>query len=136
MLLIRVTAEVVRTASGIHAKSFNSLSQKFLEAFLRLNSNTHNPVIARQATAVEKQFGKLSHFRLPTLLFSSPAAGSAFKFQRSRHSYFLLSNSFIVFTTTRHYAKSRKKMPPKKVVKEEKLLLGRPGNNLKSGIVR
>ncbi|CAL3963663.1 hypothetical protein PZA11_001214 [Diplocarpon coronariae] len=26
-------------------------------------------------------------------------------------------------------------MPPKKVVKEEKLLLGRPGNNLKSGIV-
>jgi len=27
-------------------------------------------------------------------------------------------------------------MPPKKAVKEEKLLLGRPGNNLKSGIVR
>ncbi|CAD0107388.1 unnamed protein product [Aureobasidium uvarum] len=26
-------------------------------------------------------------------------------------------------------------MPPKKVVKEEKILLGRPGNNLKSGIV-
>ncbi|CZS91111.1 probable GTP-binding protein [Rhynchosporium graminicola] len=34
---------------------------------------------------------------------------------------------------TRSYAK--KKMPPKKPVKEEKLLLGRPGNNLKSGIV-
>lgn len=30
----------------------------------------------------------------------------------------------------------RKKMPPKKQVKEEKILLGRPGNNLKSGIVR
>ena len=27
-------------------------------------------------------------------------------------------------------------MPPKKQVKEEKVLLGRPGNNLKSGIVR
>ena len=27
-------------------------------------------------------------------------------------------------------------MPPKKGVKEEKILLGRPGNNLKSGIVR
>jgi obg-like ATPase 1 len=27
-------------------------------------------------------------------------------------------------------------MPPKKAVKEEKILLGRPGNNLKSGIVR
>jgi hypothetical protein len=26
-------------------------------------------------------------------------------------------------------------MPPKKVVKEEKILLGRPGNNLKAGIV-
>jgi obg-like ATPase 1 len=26
-------------------------------------------------------------------------------------------------------------MPPKKVVKEEKIILGRPGNNLKSGIV-
>jgi hypothetical protein len=129
--------DVALEASGIHAKSFNGLSQKFLEALLSLNSNTHYPVIARQATAVEKQFGKLSHSRLPTLLFSSPAAGSAFKFQHQlRHTHFLLSNSLIVFTTTRHYAKSRKKMPPKKVVKEEKLLLGRPGNNLKSGIVR
>jgi obg-like ATPase 1 len=27
-------------------------------------------------------------------------------------------------------------MPPKKAVKEEKILLGRPGNSLKSGIVR
>lgn len=27
-------------------------------------------------------------------------------------------------------------MPPKKQVVEEKILLGRPGNNLKSGIVR
>lgn len=27
-------------------------------------------------------------------------------------------------------------MPAKKQVKEEKILLGRPGNNLKSGIVR
>lgn len=26
-------------------------------------------------------------------------------------------------------------MPPKKAVQEEKVLLGRPGNNLKSGIV-
>jgi obg-like ATPase 1 len=27
-------------------------------------------------------------------------------------------------------------MPPKKAVEEKKILLGRPGNNLKSGIVR
>lgn len=26
-------------------------------------------------------------------------------------------------------------MPPKKVVKEEKIILGRPGNNLKIGVV-
>jgi obg-like ATPase 1 len=37
-------------------------------------------------------------------------------------------------TTTRNYARG-KRMPPKKAVKEEKILLGRPGNNLKSGIV-
>lgn len=36
-------------------------------------------------------------------------------------------------THNRTYAKKR--MPPKKPVKEEKILLGRPGNSLKSGIV-
>lgn len=40
------------------------------------------------------------------------------------------------FVTCRGYANKKKvKMPPKKVVKEEKIPLGRPGNNLKSGIV-
>lgn len=29
----------------------------------------------------------------------------------------------------------KKNMPPKKVVKEEKILLGRPSNNLKIGVV-
>lgn len=44
----------------------------------------------------------------------------------------------VIATTvsTRAYAKKARKMPPKKAVKEEKILLGRPGNNLKSGIVR
>jgi ribosome biogenesis GTPase A len=41
---------------------------------------------------------------------------------------------FLSTTFIRTYAKSRK-MPPKKAVKEEKILLGRPGNSLKSGIV-
>lgn len=40
----------------------------------------------------------------------------------------------VLVTPSRSYAKARK-MPPKKAVKEEKILLGRPGNNLKSGIV-
>lgn len=43
---------------------------------------------------------------------------------------------FIPFSTVRTYASAKKKkMPPKKAVKEEKVLLGRPGNSLKSGIV-
>ena len=37
------------------------------------------------------------------------------------------------FVFVRSYSKQR--MPPKKQQKEEKILLGRPGNNLKSGIV-
>ncbi len=44
----------------------------------------------------------------------------------------LATRSFQVRT----YASKRKKMPPKKEVKQEKIPLGRPGNNLKSGIVR
>jgi hypothetical protein len=48
----------------------------------------------------------------------------------------------ITFTAARSLARIKgtttspeRKMPPKKEVKEEKILLGRPGNNLKSGIV-
>jgi hypothetical protein len=81
------------------------------------------------------QSNKLSSIRLSTLFFSSPAAGSAFRFH-FQHPNFLYPTCFPVFATIRFYAKSRRKMPPKKAVKEEKLLLGRPGNNLKSGIVR
>ena len=40
------------------------------------------------------------------------------------------------FTQQRCYSGRRRNMGPKKQVKEEKILLGRPGNNLKSGIVR
>ena len=49
----------------------------------------------------------------------------------------LLNCTVFITTTqqTRSYAKSRKKMPPKKGAEEKKILLGRPGNNLKSGIV-
>jgi len=45
-----------------------------------------------------------------------------------------LRRILVAYTPCRHYAKSRK-MPPKKQVVEEKIPLGRPGNNLKSGIV-
>jgi hypothetical protein len=44
----------------------------------------------------------------------------------------------VLFTSTTNFSTSRiqaRKMGPKKAVKEEKILLGRPGNSLKSGIV-
>jgi hypothetical protein len=68
-------------------------------------------------------------------LFSSPLL----TFNRSAARTATLTTSLlsctVYLTTTRNYAKKPKRMPPKKAVKEEKLLLGRPGNNLKSGIV-
>lgn len=60
---------------------------------------------------------------------NSHAAGSALNLTRSS-AVFLISS----LHTTRAYS-SKRKMGPKKEVKQEKLLLGRPGNNLKSGIV-
>ncbi len=83
---------------------------------------------------------RLSNPRQFILLFSSSsplarfAAGSAFKstfYTQAFHDYTQLG-----VRARRSYAKSRKKMPPKKEVKQEKILLGRPGNSLKSGIVR
>jgi hypothetical protein len=70
---------------------------------------------------------------IPTIY--RPAASTACSF-----SSFLPATSprkfCIAFTTVRTYASAKKpKMPPKKAVKEEKVLLGRPGNSLKSGIV-
>jgi hypothetical protein len=54
---------------------------------------------------------------------------------RSRRSSAPLGN----FSSVRFYASAKQKrkgkMPPKKQVEEKKVLLGRPGNNLKSGIV-
>lgn len=82
---------------------------------------------------------KLSHTRCSLVLFSSLsrcsalAAGPAFRLS-SRTSVFD-SKLSLILVPTRTYAKSRKKMPPKKEVKQEKILLGRPGNSLKSGIV-
>jgi hypothetical protein len=84
-------------------------------------------------------FVKLQNSRSFILLFSSSnlfttqAAGSAFR-TTTRTALFI--ETYSTFYQTRTYAKSRKKMPPKKEVKQEKILLGRPGNNLKSGIVR
>lgn len=72
---------------------------------------------------------------IPT--FYSPAARTACHFSASLHSSPSPTKFFIAFTAARTYASApkKKKMPPKKQVQEVKLPLGRPGNNLKTGIV-
>jgi hypothetical protein len=72
-------------------------------------------------------------FTSPTTHISLVAAGSAFE----RHSAQVVGLPLFPLPQAaqrRSYARARK-MPPKKTVKEEKIHLGRPGNNLKSGIV-
>ncbi len=70
---------------------------------------------------------------------SPRAAGPAF--EPHLQQAFVLSIRFPSITTTaRSFATSparkRSRMPPKKKEEEKKVLLGRPGNSLKSGIVR
>jgi hypothetical protein len=60
------------------------------------------------------------------------AAGPAFATAHLRICPSVNTNLYSL-SLVRTYARGR--MPPKKVVKEEKIILGRPGNNLKSGIV-
>jgi obg-like ATPase 1 len=48
-----------------------------------------------------------------------------------RPSFFLLTRPFSVSAQLQ----AKKKMPPKKAAQEKKVLLGRPSNNLKIGIV-
>lgn len=95
------------------------LSQKAIEAGL---TSLDKPKIA--STPFFSSFASLSR---PF----TPAARSAFALRSTAIS------CTVIYTTTRTYAKGKKgKMAPKKKVEEEKILLGRPGNNLKSGIVR
>jgi hypothetical protein len=67
-------------------------------------------------------------FHSPLLRCSTRAAGLPFASSLVSHTPLSLRT---FASRTRN-----KKMPPKKEVKEKKILLGRPGNNLKSGIVR
>lgn len=62
------------------------------------------------------------------------AAGPAFA---ARHPCRLRlpSSPHLPLLSCRFYSSKKKKMPPKKAQVQEKVLLGRPGNSLKSGIV-
>lgn len=86
-----------------------------------------------------------NHLHLPSPFASSldalfqRAAGSAFK-SHLQPAFVLSIRLSSPTPTARSFttssAKHRKKMPPKKKEEEKKVLLGRPGNSLKSGIVR
>jgi hypothetical protein len=76
--------------------------------------------------------------------FNFASRGSLFiiscrlRIQRSLSISNISSNSLQIFwTRSFSYTLSLhgRKMPPKKVVKEERILLGRPSNNLKIGVV-
>lgn len=84
---------------------------------------------AAATTLASSSASCVPHFALLVSGFSSRAARSA-----APALGLAPSRRLVPFLPSRHYAKSRK-MPPKKAVVEEKIPLGRPGNNLKSGIV-
>jgi len=67
--------------------------------------------------------------------FSQSAASTAVVLAHTPRSIFSPSPNFQLILVRSYASHGRKKMPPKKAVKEEKILLGRPGNSLKSGIV-
>lgn len=100
-------------------------------------SSQHNLTTSDDRPQSSHSFAKVS---LPVasrlILFSShSAAGSAFLVPTSSLRAAPRVTALYITTQLRTYASKKKKMPPKKEVKQEKVLLGRPGNSLKSGIV-
>src|ERR1700744_1376243 len=98
-------------------------------------------VVAKVSGAPSTRVG--GSFTIPSLLlttfFTSPlrisilAAGTALEPCSSTTLRAVSAIAAAYPVQKRGYAK--RKMPPKKVAEEKKVLLGRPGNNLKSGIV-
>lgn len=68
-----------------------------------------------------------------SLRISFSAAGSAFEACSIKPSH--TQNTFHLTCISQRRGYAKKRMPPKKAVEEKKVLLGRPGNSLKSGIV-
>lgn len=77
---------------------------------------------------------KTSSTRLFVVTFNSSSPFLLRAASSAAFGYTPRARNSLRYTPSRGYAKSRK-MPPKKQVVEEKIPLGRPGNNLKSGIV-
>lgn len=102
--------------------------------------HTQSTQPARRSPVVRCLHAKLSFsladrvFLFSTFSFPRAAAGSALDFWSATTVRTATRPTAPAYLTRRTYA-SKRKMPPKKEVKQEKILLGRPGNNLKSGIV-
>ena len=74
----------------------------------------------------------------PLRIVDRSAAGSAFGARPLSTRFRLCTSPHLPPFPCRFYSSKKKKsnkMPPKKAQVQEKVLLGRPGNNLKSGIV-
>ena len=110
-----------------NSQSLWSSPQKAIEAGLT------SPVIT--ITSTTPLFSFFTSFTRP---FTHRAARSAFAVWPTTASSTTTTAAYpVIYITSRSYAKGKnRKMAPKKQVQEEKILLGRPGNNLKSGIVR
>jgi hypothetical protein len=90
------------------------------EVYTTLKRTRLLPTVTTSTFGAQRLFSSLS----------TPFQRSAARTATNNQSLFSCT---VFLATSRTYAK--KKMPPKKAAKEEKILLGRPGNNLKSGIV-
>jgi hypothetical protein len=119
----------------VQFKLQNSLVQAILlQPTLQESGASHSPTppsITPPTGGLTFSFSSL----IPT--FYRPAARTASPFSAPLYHSGSHTKFFISLAATRTYASApkKKKMPPKKAVKEEKLPLGRPGNNLKTGIV-
>lgn len=121
-----------RNVSPRHVKT--AFSRKIRTKTLRANSSHKSrerglPPLSRLLPTI---FNTTSTFGAQRIFSSFPLILQRSSARTATRNQSLLSCTVFI-TTTR--AKSGKRMPPKKAVKEEKILLGRPGNNLKSGIV-
>lgn len=91
----------------------------FLSSSLRFHRSAAGPASSFAAAATT-----FPSLRLSLVAAAAPSSPSPPFLFLSRRSY-----------SSKKKKASKSKMPPKKAVVQEKVLLGRPGNNLKSGIV-
>ena len=125
--------------AAVVGSKFEFCNAQFLLYTQELIDSREGPLLSPQSPSTSTHFHSLSSFISSFCTLSPRAAGPAF--EAYLHPAFVLSirrsstkSRAQSFTTSS--ARRRSRMPPKKKEEEKKLLLGRPGNSLKSGIVR